>query len=48
MYGIEKNIFGVTKILNQKFDSVQEANRYLSILENTNKNKYIVYSLIEL
>lgn len=48
MYGIEKNVFGVTKILHQRFDTLQEANRYLSMLDNTNKNKYIVYNIIEL
>lgn len=48
MYGIEKNVFGFVTVLNQDFTSKQEAERYLSMLESTNKNKYIVYSLIEL
>lgn len=48
MYGIEKNVFGLVTVLNQDFTSKQEAERYLCMLESTNKNKYIVYSLIEL
>jgi hypothetical protein len=48
MYGIEKNVFGLVTVLNQDFTSKREAERYLCMLESTNKNKYIVYSLIEL
>jgi hypothetical protein len=48
MYSIEKNVFGIVRILHQRFDTLQEANRYLSMLENTNKNKYVVYNIIEL
>ena len=48
MYGIEKNVFGVIKILRQRFESKQEANMYLTMIENSNKNNYIIYNIIEL
>jgi len=48
MYGIEKNVLGVVITLHQKFESKQEANRYLTMIENSNKNNYIIYNIIEL